>query len=84
MVMANKVDLQALHEQEGLLTLREAAVKARVSVEAVRLWVKRKQVFSFEWEGQVYVGLKSLYDCERARRRVPQGRPRVRVEEPRG
>lgn len=74
------VDLVDLQDQGGALSIEDAAVAVRVSVAAVRMWIRRGQVFAFGWDGLTWVGQKSLYDCERARRRTPQGRPRNVVE----
>lgn len=62
------LDQDGLLEQRGLLTLKEAAAAVHVSVKTVRHWVARDQVYAVEWEGQTYVGERSLYDCELARR----------------
>lgn len=72
-----EVDLDQLQDQDGVLSIDEAAMLARVSVPAVRRWVQRRQVFAFEWDGSTWIGRRSLLDCERARRRAPQGRPRT-------
>lgn len=61
----------------SLLTLREGADLVGVSVEAVRLWVRRGQVLTVEWDGRLWLTERSLYECERARRRQPRGRRRA-------
>lgn len=70
------VDTLQLAEQGGVLSLHAAAARARVTVATVRSWARRGQVFAFRWDGQTWVGEKSLYDCEKLRRLTPQGRPR--------
>lgn len=71
------LDGDGLVDEVGLLTLKEAAAAAHVSVETVRLWAKRDQVTSVVHDGELLIGERSLYDCELARRSSPAGRPRA-------
>lgn len=72
-----ELDPRALHEQGGVLSVEAAAVLVQVSVPTVRAWIRRRQVFAFEWDGMTWVGQRSVYDCEAARRQAAAGRPRT-------
>lgn len=74
------IDQDGLLEQRGLLTLREAAEAAHVSVKVVRQWIARDKVYSIEWGGELFVGEQSLYDCELATRTGQGARRRSLTE----
>ena len=76
LVAVEDLDPLTLHDQGGVLSIEDAAMAVGVSVQAVRTWVRRGQVFAFTWDGMPWVGEKSLYECERQRRIARAGRPR--------
>lgn len=63
-----------LQDEDGLLTVAEAAQAVHVSKGTVRKWIHRGQVVTVLWCGRRMVGEQSLFDAELATRSA--GRPR--------